>query len=802
MYTSAQLESLYASLTGHAPDTATRLTIQALALQSQVGVISDADLVTYANANWTPTPAEPDPTPANPATPVPGPAAPPVNAAQALTTYYASVMGRDIDQLGAADQAALTGLIDRVGVGAMSLADAQQAVSKMARGAISAVNLSYQFFTGATPYEAGVAYLLAASDDGLSGAAVSLEARYITFAVNLGKFGEGAARFAAGYGALSLTDALIKAYAEIFGEALTSARAGQMLAAQVVVGDQTLTRAQALARYGDGDLQDLGTKAAVVGWLLAEAVTADAGPYAQAQDAFLADLGPDGLAHFHVDLLSVYGTHVAAPAGATIKVAHDQSVSTAAEAALKATNNSDVILGQAGLDAGRTIATGQGDDRVTFAGAMNGKIVLGDGASVVTLADVGATGAVSFGKGQNVVNVSGVLAAGASLSAEGTNNTLRLTSADARVAGTVTGFQVVVLEAPVAADALAGVAGARIIYDQVASSVDPDVKVAITAANHETVVLKDTRNGVVVTDTTAEGARELVVHLDHFAGAATTQADRGAGYAADGGSITLFATAQDGAAAGPGKVTLHVDSDSTAGLIYAATRSTGQTAVSPSAIPTLELRGTGKLTAQVAESFTWVDASHAGQFDLTYAVAGGVGLDTLKTAEVGRFIFSNWTSRLSVAMGHAADKDYAAPMTFALGAGENTIVVTKGETGLNNLAMADGAVVVTAEVTGFDKGVDHLVLDAVTQGRLVAAQDAADAAASLTDAVQRVAAKVAANALAVFSYAGDTYVFVQDLRMGLNMSDGAHAGDGLIKLSGVTGLSVVSGAAVGDIHWA
>ena len=45
----------------------------------------------------------------------------------------------------------------------------------------------------------------------------SLENRYINFAVNLGKLGEGKATFDATYGGLDLFEATRKAYATIFG---------------------------------------------------------------------------------------------------------------------------------------------------------------------------------------------------------------------------------------------------------------------------------------------------------------------------------------------------------------------------------------------------------------------------------------------------------------------------------------------------------------------------------------------------------------------------------------------------------
>ena len=55
--------------------------------------------------------------------------------------------------------------------------------------------------------------------------------------------------------------------------------------------------------------------------------------------------------------------------------------------------------------------------------------------------------------------------------------------------------------------------------------------------------------------------------------------------------------------------------------------------------------------------------------------------------------------------------------------------------------------------------------------------------------------------MAIFTYGGDTYVYQQGAQAGVNMGDAITAGDGLIKLAGVTGLSVVTGAAIGDIHY-
>ena len=66
----------------------------------------------------------------------------------------------------------------------------------------------------------------------------------------------------------------------------------------------TETRAQYFAGYGLDGPEGIGTKAAAVGWLLAEAVKADIGTYARSNDAFLSDLA-DG-AKLHVDLIGTY----------------------------------------------------------------------------------------------------------------------------------------------------------------------------------------------------------------------------------------------------------------------------------------------------------------------------------------------------------------------------------------------------------------------------------------------------------------------------------------------------------------
>ena len=247
--------------------------------------------------------------------------------------------------------------------------------------------LSYEFFTGATPYQSGLDYLVSptgSNTNSLNSAyyqSFNIENRFINFAVNLGKLGEGAQRFSTAYGALSLSDTLVQAYTTIFGSAPSTTQVSSLLNDMVPNGlGGTETRAQYFAYYGGDGLTGIGTKVALVGWLLAQAVKEDVGTYAKANDAFLADLAPDGLARFHVDLVQAYGPQTASGSGATINFSPGQSVSTTnADPALRSTNNADVITGTGGVNGGQSIATGDGNDTLTIAGQVQGTVTMGNG---------------------------------------------------------------------------------------------------------------------------------------------------------------------------------------------------------------------------------------------------------------------------------------------------------------------------------------------------------------------------------------------------------------------------------------
>jgi len=191
-----------------------------------------------------------------------------------------------------------------------SYADALGLVTKAAVGSSAVAALSYQFFTSKTPTATGMDYLVdpnGSNPNNLNSAyyqSFDTINRFINFSVNLGKNGEGASAFNASYGSLSLFDATKKAYATIFGATPTDQKVHDLVDAQVGVGGVTMTRADYLAYYGQDGVGGLGTKAAMVGFLLAAAETEHLGVYARSADAFFADQ----LTHnvYGVDLIGAY----------------------------------------------------------------------------------------------------------------------------------------------------------------------------------------------------------------------------------------------------------------------------------------------------------------------------------------------------------------------------------------------------------------------------------------------------------------------------------------------------------------
>lgn len=182
--------------------------------------------------------------------------------------------------------------------GAISTQEALRLVVRAAGATTSVATLAYEFFTGKIPGDGGIDYLVSPTGpnpNNLNSAyyqSFNLENRYINFAVNLGKNGEGKEAFTAKYGALSLFDATKAAYKAIFGGTPTDEKTHALID----------SRTDYFAYYGGDGANGIGTKAAMVGWLLAEAQKADLGVMVKSNDAWLTDLA-DGSAPFAVDIL-------------------------------------------------------------------------------------------------------------------------------------------------------------------------------------------------------------------------------------------------------------------------------------------------------------------------------------------------------------------------------------------------------------------------------------------------------------------------------------------------------------------
>ncbi|MEO6339649.1 MAG: M10 family metallopeptidase C-terminal domain-containing protein [Caulobacteraceae bacterium] len=194
-----------------------------------------------------------------------------------------------------------TDLETRIAAGTLTQAQALTQIVNTADATTSVATLAYQFFTGKIPSQGGIDYLVSPTGpnaNNLNSAyyqSFNIENRYINFAVNLGKLGDGKDAFAAAYGGKTLLDTVKTAYATIFGSTPSDTKVHALIDSRI----------DYFAAYGLDGPNGIGTKAAAVGWLLAEAAKADIGMYSKANDAFLIDLA-DG-ATFAIDLVGVYG---------------------------------------------------------------------------------------------------------------------------------------------------------------------------------------------------------------------------------------------------------------------------------------------------------------------------------------------------------------------------------------------------------------------------------------------------------------------------------------------------------------
>ncbi len=292
--------------------------------------------------------------------------------------------------------------------------------------------MSYGFLTNTSLGTAGLDYLVSKTGGNPNNlnsdyyAGFSLENRYINFAVNLAKFGDGKSAFLADYGEFGTAyDTYRKAYLKLFG--VESPRDAVDVLSDLVPNGRggTYTRGEYFAEIGHDGGNGVGTRAAIVGWLMAEAVKADKGPYVEAMHNYLADVGVDGKATAMSDFLSHYGKGGDyAPGGPldpglpgepgrgteNIPFYHDWNVDAFNQAPddnthVLASDGNDVLRGNdaLGLDANRHVATGAGNDVVLLdiGGSMRGHIDLGAGNDFVVLSQL--DGRLTTGSGYDLV---------------------------------------------------------------------------------------------------------------------------------------------------------------------------------------------------------------------------------------------------------------------------------------------------------------------------------------------------------------------------------------------------------------
>jgi hypothetical protein len=286
-------------------------------------------------------------------------------------------------------------------------ADAVSWIQDSAKATTEVAVMSYGFLTDQTLGTAGIDYLVSekgGNPNNLNSAYYAkfdTTNRYINFAVNLVKYGEGKQDFIDEYGASGTMYATFqKAYLKLFGVEKPIDQVISLLSDEVPNGHGgTYTRGEYFVALGGDGGNGLGSRAAMVGWLMAVAAQENKGPYVDAMRAYLADIGLDGKATPVAAFISLYGKGGEYAAGGPsdpgllgekATFAHDWDVDAFNQAPddnthVLASDGNDVIRpvitdGPGGLDVGKHIRTAGGND-VIFVdnGYMRGHIDAGAG---------------------------------------------------------------------------------------------------------------------------------------------------------------------------------------------------------------------------------------------------------------------------------------------------------------------------------------------------------------------------------------------------------------------------------------
>lgn len=288
--------------------------------------------------------------------------------------------------------------------------------------------MSYGFLTNTVLGTVGLDYLVSPTGGNPNNlnsayyAGFSVENRYINFAVNLIKYGEGHDAFVDAYGENgSPINTFQKTYLKLFGVEKSLDDILAILSAPVPDGHGgTYSRAAYFAEIGGDGSFGIGTRAAMVGWLMAEAVKSDQGPYVEAMHAYLADVGLDGrVSGPSPSFLSLYGKGGDyAPGGPSdpglpgerASFNHDWNVDAFNQEPdhnthVLASDGNDVLkANEGGLDAGRHLFSGAGNDILLVdTGPMRGHVDAGAGNDVIFVDQL--DGRITTGAGYDEVDV-------------------------------------------------------------------------------------------------------------------------------------------------------------------------------------------------------------------------------------------------------------------------------------------------------------------------------------------------------------------------------------------------------------
>ena len=277
-------------------------------------------------------------------------------------------------------------------------------ILKQADGTTTVAALTYQFFTGKLPTEAGFDYLVSstANTSDLNDAyfqGFNFENRFINFAVSLGVHGEGKTAFQTKYGALSMRETAEVLYNQIIG--VSQAQAAGIDVEAAIGG--IVARANYFASIvyppaapgAPTPIHDgLAVKAAMAGYIMAEAVKAKVGVYSNGVSNFYQAV-IDGEATFNTDLndyvTSGGGSGGPGIPGNTVALLNDADFTVANG---KFSDNNDTATGNvSAIIRNVVMETGNGGDRI---GSLDAFVEIGTVGGFTQMIDLGGGNDAAF----------------------------------------------------------------------------------------------------------------------------------------------------------------------------------------------------------------------------------------------------------------------------------------------------------------------------------------------------------------------------------------------------------------------